>query len=228
MSDGSRSRASTTARRPRRRAVLSALSLLLCVATTVLWVGGVLMPREFPNSSVRRQGSILIRSYGGVGWNRAAFTFQRYEDHILVGQEYDAQFRLVGEQTPEDEELLAVIQVDWSRGPPDSLNFYGNAYRFRRDDKLELFTSSHFLNGQQLTIYNRGTELVVPFAPLVLMTAVLPAIYLARYALQGRRGRRRRIAGLCSRCGYDLRATPGRCPECGAAVTVTAGRPTGP
>jgi hypothetical protein len=61
---------------------------------------------------------------------------------------------------------------------------------------------------------SRGGELViaVPHWSLALLFSILPAFHL----LVALRSRRRHRAGLCRRCGYDLRATPDDCPECGA------------
>ena len=55
---------------------------------------------------------------------------------------------------------------------------------------------------------------VVPYWALA-----LPPAAAAAWAVRAERRRRRRAnAGQCLRCGYDLRATPRRCPECGAAA----------
>jgi hypothetical protein len=51
----------------------------------------------------------------------------------------------------------------------------------------------------------------LPHWALALPLAVAPIVSLVRWK------RRRHKHGLCAVCGYDLRATPERCPECGNA-----------
>ncbi|HEX4795096.1 MAG TPA: hypothetical protein VH370_14980 [Humisphaera sp.] len=65
-------------------------------------------------------------------------------------------------------------------------------------------------------------NLLIPYWMLSLATAMLPAQRLSAWRV-ARRARQRKRLGLCTRCGYDLRASSGRCPECGAIPEQTAG-----
>jgi hypothetical protein len=51
----------------------------------------------------------------------------------------------------------------------------------------------------------------IPLWQICLPTIALPVFHF----LVSWRRRSRAQVGCCSACGYDLRATPGRCPECG-------------
>ena len=70
-----------------------------------------------------------------------------------------------------------------------------------------------------LNVPFREYFLFVPCWLATLVTAILPAVWLRRRYTR-RRVERRRDASQCVACGYDLRATPGRCPECGAAAAA--------
>jgi len=60
-------------------------------------------------------------------------------------------------------------------------------------------------------------RLDLPLWIVVASTAVLPLVRVARWV-----GRiRRKRAGLCPACGYDLRASPDLCPECGTPAGVS-------
>jgi hypothetical protein len=68
-------------------------------------------------------------------------------------------------------------------------------------------------------LWHRGLR--TPIWPILALAAVAPILAMWRLGLRWRRQRRLRMTGHCPACGYDLRATPQRCPECGRDVPVT-------
>lgn len=62
-----------------------------------------------------------------------------------------------------------------------------------------------------------GVVVFVPHAYVCAVTAILPLVLISKCRQQ----RSAKRMGLCPNCGYDLRATPDRCPECGKVVEKT-------
>jgi hypothetical protein len=71
--------------------------------------------------------------------------------------------------------------------------------------------------GPGTEFYNRG--FAIHWAWLAALASLVPMISIIR-------ARRLARPGCCIACGYDLRATPDRCPECGTLSTVKISRHT--
>jgi hypothetical protein len=61
---------------------------------------------------------------------------------------------------------------------------------------------------------NVSFDLRIPYWLPTSLTAISALVALRQ------RLRHERAVGLCPTCGYDLRATPGRCPECGTVQRI--------
>jgi hypothetical protein len=186
---------------------LSALSLLLCVAVCVLWVRSHVVVDDLlwrslrPDERCLNERHLSLRSSGGG-------------------------FR---------------IAVQWGTMPrPDHLGIdpseYGPVGFVRFTDKSMEYPPAH-MQSAAATFAGFGVErgdyppggwpdglhlqwigLILPYWFMVLALGPIPLLWLMRV----RRAARARAAGLCPACGFDLRASPDRCPECGAAAPVAA------
>ncbi len=87
----------------------------------------------------------------------------------------------------------------------------------------DLKTSDWRVMGFELIVAHTSwgfTVLVIPFWFLFLPLA---AVSVAIFAIHRRQERRAR-SNCCLKCGYDLRATPKRCPECGTVPRANTSR----
>lgn len=120
--------------------------------------------------------------------------------------------------TAEDRSVRMVLQTGritmdtgWHSFVPSNAPYLANPYAMRSSlgglawDSYST-DASLFAAGQKVRVARVPISWIgIPFVTITVLFA-LP-VY-----------RRRRKMGVCKRCGYDLRATPDRCPECGTKV----------
>jgi hypothetical protein len=176
----------------------AALSLILCVAAGVFWVRSYLTPMTGP----------LVDFEGARGGSfRAIALFARPERSAFVGSSPGCVLYVQQSSTgPLDASHCGVF------GLPGSVTVYSPPDVVRGTGFLG------FGHGSLMRPSFAGSVISVPFWGVIVVTLVLPLS-----AVRRRWWDRRLIReGRCRACGYDLRATPGRCPECGALSTATA------
>jgi hypothetical protein len=170
------------------------MSAVLCVATVVSWVRSFRVVDEWVWSDGADRPRRVYRMGHRYVW--AAARGRVYAMHDTSWW-FPPQFRHARHDP-----------AGWALAPDAT---YGSVLGFRWAAHVGTPMASS-VTMPPFTLYR---VVVVPHAFLAAFAAVLPGVRLAR----GWRRRRGRAAGRCARCGYDLRATPGRCPECGTIAT---------
>jgi hypothetical protein len=180
----------------RRLANLStALSLLLCVAVGVMWVRGAFVADWVEYVPVRSTQTapiklVIFQLLFGDGGIRLSKT----------------EFRV---ENPDDPSELA----RWLNLPTLSLNSAKPVLKL--DSAFHGFDMSSGTLTYAPGATMQGWVLRVPYWFQLGLSAILPSMWVRRW-LRARHRQHRLMHLLCPACGYDLRATPERCPECGA------------
>ena len=133
------------------------------------------------------------------------FWYAGQEAHNAVGVTSGrGQLRLAYARRVRPEEALAPTGTRWARTPPQKL----------LSDKT-FWTRAGFYASTGFRPRLQVVNVVIPHWFVALPFASVPAWHAARAV----RRRWRLARGRCRKCGYDLRGTPGACPECGAAAS---------
>ena len=172
-------------------------SLLLAAAVAALWLHGLSRCGHVVGQRVERVGGVLVLENRSFDWGSGRVTLSGGTYRLLNPERFPRAVAESGRGW-----AARYGEHPLPANPFDHLGRSRLGFQYARRPLL----SADMSGG--------GTTVVVPCWSVL---AVLLAWPLA--GLRGRALVRRRAGlGLCLRCGYDLRASPGRCPECGAAA----------
>lgn len=183
--------------------IISALSLLLGLATCVLWLRA---STSFDEIAIPCCGGHLVRLIndrwgiwiGWIGqWN--GFTDARLYSSPAGGPTRGVWIEIT---EPGREHRWGAGAYDQSLLPRGS---YGIAPAEVEEGGLAIWNSKGPLPFKDVTL---------PRWMVLAAAMLLPSMSAGR-SIRGLIRRRRSRQGCCAACGYDLRATPARCPECG-------------
>ena len=166
--------------------------------------------------------SLAISLLSVIGWPLSyfwyvtvAYTGTSSTHHVWTGGGQLVWLHQTGAGLPEFFQANSIeigrLHVDAGRYHDRSYDDIDRWNTFRASLRFGTQSTSIAVNSGKV-INRRHTT--IPFWPIAWFFAMPPAIAWQRYRLR----RRRQRGGLCLGCGYDLRASPGRCPECGAAA----------
>jgi len=194
---------------------LTVLSAVVCIAAAVLWV------RSYKRlETVAKEGSgnaITIMSYAG-SLTYLSIAEVQPSAHVLVGEVPEARRHW------HYDSWVAPQSSSLTMSNPDPglrWNWRGLGFWWRVSEGGTIHNSGitieSFSSRLLPTTVMASRLLRVPYWFIVTVTGITPIMRGPIWMLRRRQRRRnRRIAkGLCATCGYDLRASPGRCPECG-------------
>jgi hypothetical protein len=171
------------------------LSLALCLAACAMWV-----------RSYQRSENFIWRH----GLDSAWIGTQR--GHLQLGATWERSGN--ASSVPHRFEYWS----DQAFGPIDALLLMATDY----GDRVAHWNRAGFV-GYSIRKPDGSLQfnLLVPFGVVMALTGILPIGWAAARWRSRRRDRRARRAGFCAGCGYDLRASPQRCPECGRDTEKT-------
>lgn len=193
-------------RRPGRTlfTILSAVSLLLCVGTCVLWVRSYWCTEMIGTWNQVIVNGTVVEACRGVVSSQGAVGVAAYQSE---------------QGATECAKMQGAVPVAFSRR-----GWIANAPAYPvelRDDAslLGFFYARQTIGSPPEYKLEENRHFVrIPYWFIVLLFAVAPALRPYDRLRQQLRRRREIMRGPCTTCGYDLRASPERCPECGAAI----------